>query len=201
MVGNDAHYTLVAFREMCLRQPKEIKKPETKPHVPAVIRDIIPDDLKVAEKKHVPATAEKTDDKIGLAAFLNNHRGGEGTGPTQELQNPVKPPKQGKRRYFTKDPAEAATEAPLEMNPVRPDSFILHDPILARQRKSEEPAIGKQRRSTSGQRKTDNGKSSAKSTRQKREMHEDAVEQFSDTEVPPPFRVGHARLIILDRPE
>jgi hypothetical protein len=162
--------------------------------VPAVIRDIVPDDLKVPEKKHVPATEEKTDGKIGLTAFLNNHRGGEGTGPTQELQNAVKPPKQGKRRYFTKDPAEPATEAPLEMNPVRPDSLILHDPIVTPQRRPEESVTGKQKRGTSAQRKTDNGKSAAKSRRQEREMHEDAVEQFSETEVPPPFRIGLVRV-------
>lgn len=113
MVGNDAYYTLVAFKEMCLKQPKEVKTSETKYSVPFLIRDIIPEDLIVTESKHTPQAQPKTDVKMDLTEFLAGSKKVKVTAETQEHERPVKNSKQGKRRYFTKAPLEDGDAALL----------------------------------------------------------------------------------------
>jgi hypothetical protein len=68
--GNDAHYTLMAFKELCLKDPKKRIKPEIKPSVPLVIRDIVPGDLSIAQKNLGTLPLAKTDGKVSLSKFL-----------------------------------------------------------------------------------------------------------------------------------
>lgn len=73
-IGNDAHYTLVAFKEMCTTVPKVVSAVEEKP-AHFCIRDIVPEDLTVEpnqqESKAPENSLPKESPVISLGEFLN----------------------------------------------------------------------------------------------------------------------------------
>ena len=136
MLGNDAHYTLVGFKEMCITIPKNPPVVEELPTFS--IRDLVADDLiaksteeKPSEKKEKPveeSPAPPSDEPlISLHEFINGtvphgdkadsspqHNGSVSTHSTESSPNGVKPPRI-KRRYFqhTIEPAPANPEIPI----------------------------------------------------------------------------------------
>jgi len=123
MAGNDAHYTLVGFQEMCITTPKNHPVVEELPSFS--IRDLVADDLivktreeKPVQKKEKPVgenpAAPSDNPLISLDEFLNGivpyaskvdgrashqHNGFTSTHSTDSFPNGVKPPRV-KRRYF-----------------------------------------------------------------------------------------------------
>jgi hypothetical protein len=99
MVGNDAYYTLVAFKDMCLRDSTAEPVQEEKP-TRFVIRDIVPEDLVVKPAGAAPPTASTKDPDVryDLAAFLsggNTHKNvssKEGRPPARKYFSAHKPP-------------------------------------------------------------------------------------------------------------
>ena len=136
MLGNDAHYTLVGFKEMCITTPKNPPVVEELPTVS--IRDLVADDLiaksseeKPSEKKEKPveeSAAPPSDEPlISLDEFINGtvphgdkvdsspqHNGSVSSHSTESSPNGVKPPRI-KRRYFqhTIELAPANPEIPI----------------------------------------------------------------------------------------
>jgi hypothetical protein len=102
-VGNDAYYTLVAFKDMCLRdstaEPVEEEKPTR-----FVIRDIVPEDLLV-KPGEAPATVpvKDPDTRYDFAAFLSAENTHSKNGSTTGGRPPA-------RKYFSahEPPAESA---------------------------------------------------------------------------------------------
>ena len=75
-IGNDAHYTLVAFKEMCTTVPKVVSAAEQKlAHF--CIRDIVPEDLIIRPNQQKSKAPENSLPKeapmILLGEFLNRH--------------------------------------------------------------------------------------------------------------------------------
>src|SRR5271154_1207549 len=136
MLGNDAHYTLVGFKEMCMTTPKN--PPVVEEPLTFSIRDLVADDLiaksteeKPSEKKQKPveeSPAPPSDEPlISLDKFINGtlphgdkadsspqHNGSVSTHSTESSPNGVKPPRI-KRRYFQHiiEPAPANSKIPI----------------------------------------------------------------------------------------
>jgi hypothetical protein len=113
-IGNDAHYTLVAFKAMCTRSPTV--QHVIKEKAPAFsIRDLVPNDLidKPTNKKP-PAPPPVVDLKLTLSDFLSRSGKDETTPHRDDSSQHSPAPPNGKirRKYF---PDPAAQQSPTQV--------------------------------------------------------------------------------------
>jgi hypothetical protein len=64
IIGNDAHYTLVAFKEMCTKTPKSTQMVEEKEHN-FPIRDLVPSDLTANAENRMGLSNHSSDTNMG----------------------------------------------------------------------------------------------------------------------------------------
>jgi hypothetical protein len=101
-IGNDAHYTLVAFKAMCTRTPKVGHVIEEKTPTFS-IRGLVPDDLVVKPTNKKPlAPPPVIDLKLTLSDFLGSSGKDEVTthGDNSSQHSPAPPSGKIRRKYF-----------------------------------------------------------------------------------------------------
>ena len=112
-LGNDAHYTLVAFKAMCTRTPNVGHVIKEKAPVFS-IRDLVPDDLIIKPTNEKPPASPVVDLKLTLSDFLCSSGKDEIAkhGDNSSQHSPAPPIGKIRRKYF---PDAAPQQSPTQV--------------------------------------------------------------------------------------
>ncbi len=202
--GNDAHYTLAAFKEMCLKGPKKNKKPEISLNesVPFVIRDIVPDDFLIAQKNlsTLPNPAE-TDGRMGLSEFFEGRPEDKGNDICRIFEKRVRKAKQIKKSQIEEVVCEKPDEACNEKSNVVCSSSSSEQFLVKVKVKREGEKFGKDKRGTvNGGKVVVPGEMSDESRIHTPERHETSKADFVEMNIVPKMKADDTNLIDLGKP-
>ena len=199
--GNDAHYTLAAFKEMCLKGPKKNKKPEISLNecVPFVIRDIVPDDFLTAQNNlSTLSNPAETDGRMGVSEFLEGRTENTGNNISRVFEKRVRKAKQIKKSQIEEAVCEKPGEACNEKSNVICSTSSSQQFLVKVQAKKEGEKVGKDKPGTVNRGKVIDGEMSDESSIHT-PGHETSKGDFVEMNIGPKMKAEDTNLIDLGK--